>query len=373
MTDVNYYFLGAGAADGLREYPHAATWVIHALYGLTGDNLSLFQLAFMGMNLLIDALLLALLLRGGVSARHPGRAGWFWVFFGTACGQVLLMRLDLIPAALVGAFAALLFINGALAATALAAATAVKLWPGVLGAGLVGRAGVRSTWVRVGVFFLALVGFLLLTWATGGAERIFSPVTYQEERGLQVESVAATPALVAAQFHPERYQVHFAESKSWEISGPGVEALITVADTALLLVVAGALGWALVSLRRGRFRPEVTVALGVTLIAGLLVSNKVFSPQYVIWLGPILAVALRTSTLRHPHVLGVLVILSALLSTVVYPFTYGEVLAPGSGWTGVGALVLRNLCVLVILGYGLLWLRTEIRTPTPARPAVSVR
>lgn len=373
MTDVNYYFGGAGQEDGLREYPHAATWVIYLLHWLTAPDLPAFQVAFLAMNLLIDALFLALLLHGRLPARQAAQAGWFWVFFGTACGQVLLMRLDLIPAVLVGAFAALLFLNGVLASVLLAAATAVKLWPGVLGAGLVGGLRERGTWVRVTAFFAALAGLVLITLAVGGLDRLLSPLTYQGERGLQVESVAATVAVAAAQFRPELYDVHFADSKSWEIAGPGVDALIGVADAAMVAVVAGALGWALFALWRGRFTPSVAVAFGVAVVAGLLVANKVFSPQYVIWLGPILAVALRTSAFSHPRWLGVLAVAAAALSTVIYPFFYGDVLSPASGVVGVVALIARNVLVVVILIGSLRWLRAEMRAAARSRSRVTVR
>lgn len=361
MTDVNYYFAGAGKEDGLREYPHAATWVVHLLHELTAPDLTAFQVAFMAMNLLIDALFLAVLLHGRLPSGREGRAGWFWVFFGTACGQVLLLRLDLIPAVLVGAFAALLFSNAVLAAVVLAAATAVKLWPGVLAAGLVGGLRERGTWARVTAFFAALAGLVLVTVAVGGLDRLLSPLTYQGERGLQVESVAATVAVAAAHFRPELYDVHFADSQSWEITGPGVEALIAVADVAMAAVVAGALGWALLMLWRGRFSPAVAVAFGVTVIAGLIVANKVFSPQYVIWLGPILAVALRTSAFAHPRRLGVLAVVAAALSTVIYPFFYSDVLYPATGSAGVLALIVRNVVMVAILLVAVRWLRAEAR------------
>lgn len=283
------------------------------------------------------------------------------MFFGTACGQVLLLRLDLIPAVLVGAFAALLFSNAVLAAVVLAAATAVKLWPGVLAAGLVGGLRERGTWARVTAFFAALAGLVLVTVAVGGLDRLLSPLTYQGERGLQVESVAATVAVAAAHFRPELYDVHFADSQSWEITGPGVEALIAVADVAMAAVVAGALGWALLMLWRGRFSPAVAVAFGVTVIAGLIVANKVFSPQYVIWLGPILAVALRTSAFAHPRRLGVLAVVAAALSTVIYPFFYSDVLYPATGSAGVLALIVRNVVMVAILLVAVRWLRAEAR------------
>lgn len=355
VTDVNYYY--ANLAGGMAEYPHASVWPLHLLELLSPDREAFIAL-FVVMCLLIDAGFLLALIRLSTPT-----AAWFWVVAGGACGQILYLRLDLIPAVLVGLTALLLVGRPRLAAGLLAAATAVKLWPGVLAAGLVGRAGSRRTWVRVGWFFLVLAALCLLTVATAGWGRLVSPLDYQGERGLQIESIAATPVMFAAHLGVPGYVIDFAESKSWEITGPGVPALISLADVLQIGVVLAALGWALLSLRRG-FRSPAAVAFFVAAIAWLIVTNKVFSPQYVIWLAPVVAVAIGARPGRLTVAIGTLVAVAAVLGVVVYPFGYGAVVNPDAGAGAVavmGVLGLRNLLVLVAAVLAARWVWGEAR------------
>src|SRR5699024_10254303 len=186
--DVRYYHSGISGADptALLEYPDAGVWPVRLLGWLTGLEGLAFVVGFLAMNALLDAAVLALLLRRG---ERRFTAGWFWVFFGLATGHVLWLRLDLVPGVLVAGTAALLFTRPAVGAAVLAAAAAVKLWPGVLAAGLVGGFRRSGTWVRVGSFALALVELAGVTWVTSGPGRLLSPLTYQEERGLKIQAV----------------------------------------------------------------------------------------------------------------------------------------------------------------------------------------
>lgn len=189
--DVRYYHRGVSGADptAMTEYPDAGVWPVRVLGWLTGMEGVPFVVGFLVMCLLIDATFLAALLH-----RRHIRAGWFWVVFGLATGHVLWLRLDLFPGVLVAAAAALLFTRPRWAAAVLALAAAMKLWPAVLAAGLVGGARRVGTWVRVGVFGATLVGLAALTWATSGLDRLLRPVLYQGDRGIQIESLAATPS-----------------------------------------------------------------------------------------------------------------------------------------------------------------------------------
>src|SRR5699024_8225407 len=245
--DVAYYFYGILGNDPsmMTEYPHAGTWPVEVLTALIGDHIDAFYIAFVLMCMLVDALFLALVLSNHHANPRVWIAGWFWIFFGTLTGQVFYMLLDIFPALAVAAAAACIVRCPNIAAALLAFATTMKLWPGVLAAGLVGRLTKGKTWLRLLSFFGALIALCAVTVFTRGWDRLISPLTYQENRGLQIESIPATPFIYQAFFEPERWEMGYASSKSFEISGPGVDQAITWSICAMIATIAFALLWAL--------------------------------------------------------------------------------------------------------------------------------
>lgn len=61
-----------------------------------------------------------------------------------------------------------------------------------------------------------------------------SPLAYQRDRGLQVESPAAAPAMVARALEPGRYVVGYSDFQAYEVSGPGVHLLLVLGWTWLV-------------------------------------------------------------------------------------------------------------------------------------------
>src|SRR5699024_11966469 len=99
--------------------------------------------------------------------------------------------------------------------------------------------------------------------------------------------------------------------------------------------------------------------------------NKVFSPQYIVWFGPLLAVAIRqpkmAGTPKTRFVIRVLLALLALLTLVcaglgsfVYPANYNFIWQDvGVEYAPVAALRLRNLLIVDIAVLSLTWLALE--------------
>lgn len=368
LGDVRYYHraLFGGDPTAMTEYPDAGVWPLRLLGEVTGPDLPGFLLAFAVMMALVDAAFLALLLL----TRRPGRltAAWFWVVFGVAAGPVLWLRLDLLPGVLVGVAAALLLVRPAWAAAVLAAATAVKLWPGVLAAGLVGGIRRTDTWLRLAVFSGTLAVLVAVTWATSGLARLLSPLTYQGDRGLQIESLAATPFLIRAHDRPGDYWTGYASSKSFEIVGPGTGVGATLADSAMVAVLLFAVVWAGRNLLADRWRVETTLAFSVLLILLLTATNKVFSPQYIVWVGPALAVALYATRSRLVQVMAALTVAAAALGTWIYPFHYGPLQAdPATAVTEVTVLAVRNGVVVALTALAAVWLIRETRRSRTVR------
>lgn len=377
--DVRYYRSGVlGTADGaMTEYPWIGTLPAR-LVGLLPGGEGAFVAGFVGLCLVTSALFTGWLLhRGRTGTGGTGATGdtaaWFWILFIAASGPVVMTRLDLFPALAVAAFAALQFAGSRTgrrcATVVLAVATMMKLWPGVLGAALVGGARDRSTRARVAWFLGSLVVLCAVVAVVAGPDALTSPLDYQGDRGLQIESVAATPVMVAAAFAPDaaaRWSVSYAASKSFEIVGPGVGTVTVVATVATALTVLAALGWAVVRLVRDDRTPVQALAFSVTAVALVIATNKVFSPQYITWLAPLVAVALLVSRRRVVQVLALEVLVTAVLTTFVYPVYYDWLLAVPTSPVAVAVLALRNLGILVIAVTSGWWALSAART-APSR------
>ena len=371
--DVAYYFFGEFGDDPtmMSEYPHAGTWPVEILTSLIGDKLDAFYIAFVLMCMLFDALFLALVLRGHHNNSRVFLAGWFWALFGTLAGQVFYMRLDIFPALAVAAAAACITRWPNLASAMLAFATTMKLWPGVLAAGLVGRFNRGKTWLRLLSFFGALVALCAITVFSQGLDRLISPLSYQGDRGLQIESIPATPFVYQAFFEPERWDMGYASSKSFEISGPGVEQAMTWSTYAMVVVIVFALLWALSRFLAGGWQPRSTIAFFAVMVLLLIVTNKVFSPQYIVWFGPLLAVAIRQPKIEGTPkarnsirvILGLLALMTLVtagLGTYVYPTTYNFIWSDvGVEYAPVAALAIRNSLIVGMAVLALIWLAIE--------------
>ncbi|WP_296108131.1 hypothetical protein [uncultured Corynebacterium sp.] len=362
--DPMYYFrnsLGkpvhpSHGALPLSEYPDAGLWPVRAIIQLSGDHAHVFLTLFSAVLIACSTAFFFYLLN------RSHRAALFWTAFTAAAGPIVYSRLDLIPGLLVAATAAALFTHPKLASALLGFAAMSKLWPAALAAGLVDKWNRSATWVRLAAFGGTLVVVGAITVLTSGWDRLVSPLTYQDVRGLQIESILATPLIVAATIFPGQWHIAKAPSKSFEIFGPGVDQLLTASSVLMVCTMLFGLGWALWRFLGDAWSPRSTALFFLTMVLLLIVSNKVFSPQYVAWFGPVLAVLLakqpgdgasapaRAGTHGEAAALRKLTwlsVLTAALTTVVFPFTY-NLLFEGPHWFAALVLTARNILMVYI-------------------------
>ena len=362
--DPMYYFrnsLGkpthpSHGALPLSEYPDAGLWPVRAIIQLSGDHAYVFLTLFSAVLIALSTAFFFYLLN------RSHRAALFWTAFTAAAGPIVYSRLDLIPGLLVAATAAALFTHPKLASALLGFAAMSKLWPAALAAGLVDKWNRSTTWVRLAAFGGTLVVVGAITVLTSGWDRLVSPLTYQDVRGLQIESILATPLIVAATIFPGQWHIAKAPSKSFEIFGPGVDQLLTASSVLMVCTMLFGLGWALWRFLGDAWSPRSTALFFLTMVLLLIVSNKVFSPQYVAWFGPLLAVLMakqpdearsasgRDAAQSEPDTLRKLTwlsVLAAALTTVVFPFTY-NLLFEGPHWFAALVLTARNILMVYI-------------------------
>ena len=356
LGDVRYYWremgelFGPGGLGGvLPEYPAPAMAVFVPPWWVAGGREDPYLRVFVLLMLATDAAFTWVLWRSAGRRGTPGV--WLWLLLVPTLGPLTYARFDLVSGALAGA--ALLALAARRPGTAgllTGAGAAAKLWPAaLLPALLVHRSGRGRVVAGVGaVGAVAVVG----TLATGGIDRLLSPLTWQGDRGLQIESLFAVPLLWARAVSPSSYDAPYTRYFAFEIEGPGAasfQALSTLAMLAMLALLAW-LWWR--ALRRTPAADAIRVAglLSLGTACLLVITNKTLSPQYLLWVGGLLA-ALGCVTPDEPTLprLGRLLLVTCLATQVIYPLGYGMLTSEAwYGWIGVSLLTARNLALVVL-------------------------
>jgi hypothetical protein len=321
--------------------------------------------AFYAMCFIADALIFRMLLKSARAAapqsEAPSLAGpWAWTLGLAAIGPMVYGRYDLVVTAFaVGALTVALKSKTATSATRgvlIGIGTAVKLWPAAILFGVPrGRQGRITVTTAV---LAAAVPSAIAVLAFPDALTFFS---HEGNRGIQIESVFATPFLVGRWFG---WSGHIENSRygAYEFLGPGVT---TLANAALAATV---LGFAVLLLWRWKARHRVGLANGfdVTMLADVsfaatmvaIVTSRVLSPQYLIWILGLGAVCLtrRDSIQRVPS----LITMGAIgVTQVIFPLFYRS-LRGGQVFSGV-VLVGRNVALVTATVLALLALFRWIR------------
>ena len=357
VGDVYYYhrkinaLFSAGLDRTLYEYPTPVVWILWLPYGASLGNRVGYLVAFIIFMLALDALFTYALWRS--AGRRHDTAIDFWLIFVPLIGPLSYLRFDMLPAVLAGG--ALLaarhkpWVTGAL--TGLGAA--IKLWPALLiGAFMSYRADRRPAGIA---FVVVGFGLALISLIFGGWLRLISPLTWQSDRGLQIESIWATPLMLARAVKPDYWTVDMSRYQAYEIFGSGVEAWVMISNIATLLGLALII---LLTIRAFRYDGSTPVAIGfviVAIVAIMTITNKTLSPQYLLWLGGPMAALLAFRPQALPgeqpainRMAGQLLIL-ALLTQLVYPLLYDSYLGlQGHVMIIVASIVaaIRNLALV---------------------------
>lgn len=286
---------------------------------------------------------------GGEPGRVDAAGAWWWLAFIALLGPVAIGRLDAIAAALMVVALLAAWRRPAVASALVTFGAWVKVAPGVLVLPLVAlaRRPLREVVAPAAAVCLVIVGAVT---AGGGLAHIASFLTTQSTRGLQAESVAATPWLLARLWRGD-VTVEFDEALiTWQIHGPGTTGTVRLLDVVLVLAVAAAGGALWLARLEGRAR-EALLPGALLVLTLLVVANKVGSPQFLAWIAAPIAVALARpgeTERRWRRRVAAAALVAAGLTQYVFPWGYGYLLAADPVVTLV--LVARNVALLVLLG-----------------------
>ena len=297
----------------------------------------------------LNAVAFGLLTGWGRNRSHTA-IGWWWVLFLVLLGPIAFGRIDSItvPLAMIGVL--LLSRHPRAAALILTIATWIKVWPAALLAAIVVASRDRIRVVIVGAASSAVI--ILVTLSLGSGSNVFSFVTQQTGRGLQVESPISTIWMwMAASGVPGAVVGYNNAILTYQVDGPGSElaaALMTplLGVAALVLCVLGGL-----AVRRGVTELELLPPLALALVTAFIVFNKVGSPQFESWLAVPVILGLVVAregglSFRTP---AVLVLVIAVLTQVIYPVLYAYLLALNPVMLIV--ISARNLLLVALLAW----------------------
>ncbi|GGW18957.1 membrane protein [Streptomyces capoamus] len=314
--------------------------------------------AFYLLAWLADAVVLVLLVSAGGRPERSRRGAWVWVAGVPLLGPTVYARYDVMVTAV--AVAALL--AGAARPRVLGALTAfgalLKVWPALLLVGAVRR----RAWGAAAVTAAGLA--LVFTVAMPGA---FAFLTFQRDRGTEVESLGALAFHVARHFGWQGQVL--LNYGSIEFLGPHVDEV----SSAALALTGVAFGWLLLwRLRAARFAPHTLPDAALTAVLLFTVTSRVISPQYLVWLVGLAAVCLahRASRMGPP---ALLVVLASFVTVLEFPLGFSHVVL--SDWYGVALLAVRNglLVAATLTAARRLWRATVPRSADAPFPPQATR
>lgn len=352
---ILYYYDNIHSADGFAEYPYFST-VPARLIDILSTQES-YRFIFVAVHYLLISILAYFFFK------ISRATGWWWLAFCLFMGGLMLSRLDLFPALLVMLAVALLFHSPNVSAVVLGFATLVKYWPGFLAVGLVGGWRKPSTFVRVLLFILGLAATGAASIALIGFTQTISPLTYQTGRGLQIESIAATPfVLLSFITSPHTYYIFHALSDSFEITGPGVAVAAKLTDLSMLLAVGFGILLACYPFVKNRWTPKSGAAAFMVMGMLVLITNKVFSPQYLIWFLPSLVFLQDKISSRYFHHFLKIYLITCAITCWIFPYLYGMFVFPNNSPLVYLCLLARNLLIIYLLILAILWWLDEQNT-----------
>jgi hypothetical protein len=288
--------------DPAWQYPPGAAVVIalpRIVRAVTGLS---YYAAFYGMALASDLIIFLLVVHRcwrtadeAVTRRVDYLGAYAYVAAIFMLGPFAFGRYDIVVTmiASVGLAAALRSASATwrLRGAAIGIGTLVKLWPIALVFGLPrGPRGRRAVgWAALG----ALVPMLALLLVPGA----LSFLSQQHDRGLEVESVPATPFLLARRFAGYHGSIQNRYG-AFEITGPGIAEIAAFCELLTLLGFCWLLWWR----RRARLGPErwtegVYYDAGLVAVMISIVTSRVLSPQYLVWVCGLLALCLALGPL----------------------------------------------------------------------------
>ena len=351
-----YRSYAAGFLDGVLpyrevtfEYPPLAAPLL-ALGGVAGTGEETYRIAFAVLALLLAFAVLAL--SGALAHRTGGdrRVAMVAVaLMPLLTGAMIRTHFDLAPVALtLGALLLLCAGRPRIAFAVLGIGVMTKGFPLVVVpvalAWLLARGERREALHATGVLVLcagAIVAAAVALSPSGAA----AALTYHLERPVQIESSPASLLFALDELGAGEARV-VNSHRSEGVLHPAADAVAVLFSLALVLAVA-LCAWGAARRRAGLPTARALVLASLVATVAFACLGKVLSPQFLIWVVPLVALALAW----RMHVLAAAAAAATLLTLLEFPAHYADVVAREPAWLTLVAA--RNLLLIVTVALAL--------------------
>lgn len=290
--------------------------------------------------------------RGGTRRRRV--AGRFWIAALLLLGPIAIYRIDAITVPIVVAGGVWLARRPRMGAALLTIGAWVKIWPGAVV--IAAMAAGRRAWQVLLSAASVTVAVVIVLLVLGAGEHLLGFLGMQTGRGLQIEAVGATPFLWLVVAGAARIQYSY-EILTFQITGPGADLVSSLLTPLMVLVIGGILILGVLRSRHGAVWQRLLPPLTLALVVGLIVTNKVGSPQFQTWLIPPVILWIVFDRVRS-RTAALLVLVLCALTFVIYPLTYDQLLR--ADLLPVLLVTVRNLLLVVLLIHAI---RAVLRVP----------
>ncbi|ALE07847.1 hypothetical protein AL755_14305 [Arthrobacter sp. ERGS1:01] len=307
------------------------------------------SLYLLGWTLIVTALNavgMAYLTRGK-RAQSGIAPAWFWLFFTVFMGYLSFARVEGITAPIV--IIALLYAadHPVVAAVLLSVATWIKVWPAAVIAPLLIASTKRVQVLLAGVAVSAVVAGA--TVLSGAGSHLLEFAVNQGERGMQLEATFSTPWVWLSVFNVGGSRIaDNVAINSTEVYGPGAPLAATLMQPLLILATVAGAALMIWALRRGAEREELILEGSLLMVSAFIVFNKVGSPQFIIWLAPVVVAGL-THHWERWKVPAMLLMGIAFTTFVIYPLFYTPLIHANPIMAAV--LTIRNVLLVTLLAW----------------------
>jgi uncharacterized membrane protein len=270
---------------------------------------------------------------------------WWWLFFTVFMGYLSFARVEGITAPIV--LIALLYAaqRPVVAGVLLSIATWIKVWPAAVLVPIVIASRKRVQVVLSGVAVTAVV--TVGTWLSGGLPHIMDFLLNQGERGMQLEATFSTPWVWLSVFNIAGSKMADNTAiNSTEVYGPGADTAAFLMQPLLILAAITAAVLLVRALNRGAEREELFLEGSLMMVTAFIVFNKVGSPQFIIWLAPVIIAGL-THDWERWKVPAALLMGIAMTTFVIYPLFYTPLIHAHPVMAAI--LTTRNVLLVVLL------------------------
>lgn len=335
--------------DYFVEYPPFAL-VFFTLPRLVGATFHGYYVAYQTQVVLFDLITLGALYAARDHSRPPWQILAPYTLAVLAVGPIILEQYDIFPAAFT--LLAVVYYSRSRDTAAwifLALGVMTKVYPLLIAPVFLlldWRRGWRMRDVRrAALAFTATCFVVVLPLLVIAPTSLTRMLAYHAQRGIHLESTYGSLALIADALNLILVRLEFTFG-SWNLAGPVPNALARLSTPLLGILLLGA--YALIAKCIRTFDAErtrdvhvVATCSALGLLAGL-VGSKVLSPQYLIWILPLIPLMTRP----HRYAAWGVFALIGLVTYYIYPLHYDNLMARQT--SAIAALAVRNLLLVAV-------------------------